>query len=195
MKRRAFVQLAVSAVALSPFHRLAPSAQSAGLPEASVTTLRALAPVVLPQSLGRRAITRIADRFLEWLQGYRAGETMEHGYGRPEVRRTPESPAQRYVDQLAALERSAEQQGQKFERMPPDAKRALIEAALREAKVENLPGLPNGRHVVSDLMAFYFQSSEANDYCYRAQIGQETCRPLSVVTARPRPLAAPGASR
>ncbi len=94
------------------------------------------------------------------------------------MRRTPESPVQRYVDQLAALERSADPQSQKFERMPADGKRALIEAALREAKVESLPDLPNGRHGVSDLMAFYFQSSEANDYCYRARIGRETCRPL-----------------
>jgi hypothetical protein len=105
------------------------------------------------------------------------------------VRHTAASPVPRYVDQLAALDRAAQQQGQTFDRLPADAKRAVIEAALREAKVETLPGLPNGQHVVSDLMAFYFQSSEANDFCYRAQIGQETCRPLSVVTTRPRPLA------
>jgi hypothetical protein len=189
MKRRVFVQLAVSTVALSPLHRLALFAQEAGFPEASVATLGALAPVVLPQSLGRRAIGLVTEGFLDWLRGYRAGVIMEHGYGRPDVRRTPESPIQRYVEQLAALERAAQQQGQVFGRLPADAKRALVEAALREAKIEGLPGLPDGRHVVSDLMAFYFQSSEANDYCYRARIGREKCRPLSSVTVRPRPLA------
>lgn len=189
MKRRRFVQLAVSTAALSPLRRLAPLAQEAGLPAASATTLHALAPIVLPASLGRRAIGLVTDRFLEWLRGYRPGVVMEHGYGRPEVRRTAASPVQRYVDQLAALDRAAQQQGQAFDRLPPDAKRAVIEAALREAKVETLPGLPNGQHVVSDLMAFYFQSSEANDFCYRARIGQETCRPLLSVTVRPRPLA------
>jgi hypothetical protein len=189
MKRRAFVQLAVTTVALSPLQRLAPLAQEAGLPEASVTTLSALAPLVLPQSLGRRAVGLVTEGFLEWLRGYRAGAVMEHGYGHPEVRRTAGSPTQRYVEQLAALERAAEQQGLQFGRMPADAKRALIEAALREAKVENLPSLPNGGHVVSDLMAFYFQGSEANDYCYRARIGREKCRPLLSVTVRPRPLA------
>jgi hypothetical protein len=38
-------------------------------------------------------------------------------------------------------------------------------------------------------MTFYFQSSEANDYCYRAQIGQEKRRSIDAVTVRPRPLA------
>jgi len=189
MKRRTFVRFAASTVALLPASRLALLAQEAGLPSASLATLEALAPVVLPPSLGRRAIGLVTDRFLAWLRGYRAGVIREHGYGRPEVRRTPESPASRYVEDLAALERAAEAQGAAFSRMSPAAKRALIEAALRAAGVEDLPGRPNGQHVVSDLMAFYFQSSEANDFCYRAQIGQEKCRPLRVVTMRPRPLA------
>jgi hypothetical protein len=113
---------------------------------------------------------------------------MEHGYGKPEIRRTAESPAQRYVEQLAALEESARKRGQPFDRLPAEGKRAAIEAALRDAKVESLPSLPNGRHVVSDLMAFYFQGSEANDLCYRAQIRMERYRPLADVTVRPRPL-------
>ncbi len=102
---------------------------------------------------------------------------------------TPDSPAPRYVEQLAALERAAAQQQQAFGRLPAGAKRALIEQALRDAKVEELPDMPNGQHVVSDLMAFYFQSSEANDYCYRAQIGRERPRPLSAVLVKPAPLA------
>ena len=188
MKRRAFVQLTLSTVALSPLHRLAPLAQPAALHDASVATLRSLAPVVLPASLGRRAIGLTTDRFLEWLSGYRAAVIMEHGYGQPAVRRTPASPAARYGEQLAALEQAAAQKGSPFDRLPADAKRAVIEAALEEAKVENLPSLPDGRHVVSDLMAFYFQGSEANDLCYRARIGREKCRPLANVTVRPRPL-------
>lgn len=188
MKRRAFVKLAVSAVALSPVRRLAALTQEAGLPEASLATLRSLAPVVLPASLGRRAIGLVTDRFLERLRGYRAGVVMEHGYGHPDVHRTADSPAPRYIDQLAALERAAQQQGQAFDRLQADAKRALIETALRDARIESFPGLPDGRHVVSDLMAFYFESSEANDYCYRAQIGQEKRRSIDAVAVRPRPL-------
>jgi hypothetical protein len=188
MQRRAFVQLAAGVVVLSPFERLASAVADPGLPEASIATLRALAPIVLPGALGRRAIGALTDRFLDRLQGHRAGVGMDYGYGHPVLSRTPESPAPRYVEQLAALENAASRQGQSFARMTPDAKLALIERALGDAKIERLPEIPDGRHVVSDLMAFYFRSSEANDYCYRAQIGRERCRPLAAVTVRPRPL-------
>jgi hypothetical protein len=188
MHRRAFVQLAAAAVVLSPFE-LAFGETEAALPEPSLSTLRALAPVVLPSSLGRRGIALWTDRFLARLQQHRADVPMDGGYGRPVLRRTPESPAPRYIEQLAALEKAAESQGQVFGRMTADAKRALIEDALRNAHVEQLPDIPNGQHIVSDLMAFYFRSSDANDECYRAQIGRETCRPLAAVTRRPRPLA------
>jgi hypothetical protein len=189
MRRRAFVQLTATAFVLSPLERLALAASGGPLPAASVDTLRGLAPVVLPASLGRRAIRLLTDRFLDRLQGHRAGAAMDYGYGRFVLRRTPESPAPRYVEQLAALERAGQPQAGSFGRLPADSKRALIEQALRDAKVESLPDIPDGRHVVSDLMAFYFQSSEANDYCYRARIGRETCRPLQAVTVRPKPLA------
>jgi hypothetical protein len=189
MKRRAFVRLAVSAVALSPVHRLALAASSSPLPEASVATLRSLAPVVLPTGLGRRGVDLVTDRFLDWLAGYRAGVVMEHGYGHPRVRPTPESPAPRYIEQLSALVEAADRQHhQAFSRLSPEAKLGLIEAAFKDAKVDTLPSLPNGRHVVADFMASYFQSSEANDHCYQAAIGRETCRALSQVTTRPRPL-------
>ncbi len=187
MERRAFVQLAAAAVVLSPLDSLAFTAP-APLPDASLATLRALAPVVLPSSLGRRGIELFTDRFLDHLQGHRAGVEMDHDYGHPVLRTTPESPASRYVEQLAALERAAQDQGQLFARMAADAKRSLIGQALAGAKVERLPDIPDGTHVVSDLMAFYFRSSEANDACYAARIGREKCRPLASVTVRPKPL-------
>ncbi len=190
MRRRTFVKLAMSAVALSPVQRLAFAAPSSALPDASLVTLRALAPIVLPKAIGRRNVDAVTERFLAWIDGYRAGVPTEHGYGHPRFRRTPASPADKYAAQLAALEEAADRQHhQPFSRLTPDAKRALIEAAFREAKVESLAERPNGRHVAADLMAFYFGSSEANDVCYQAQIGRETCRPISQVTTRPRPLA------
>jgi hypothetical protein len=188
MDRRAFVQLAAAAAVVPPLDRLALLATEPALPAAGIGTLRALAPVALPASLGRRAIGLLVDRFLDRLSGHRDGVEMDYGYGRPVLRRTPESPAPRYAEQLAALEHAAQGQGQSFARLSPEAKRTLLEGALREAKVEQLPDLPDGRHIVSDLMAFYFQSSEANDLCYRAHVGRETCRPLATVTRRPRPL-------
>lgn len=188
MHRREFVQLAAASVVLTPL-KVAFATADGPLPPGSLATLRALAPVVLPASLGRRAVGLITDRFLERLQQHRADVPMDAGYGHPVLRRTPPSPAAKYIEDLTALELNAQSQGRVFARLAPEAKRALIENALRNAKVEELPDLPDGQHVVSDLMAFYFRSSEANDYCYRAQIGRETCRPYPFVTRRPRPLA------
>jgi hypothetical protein len=190
MKRRTFVKLALSAVALSPVERLAFALPPPALPDPALVTLRALAPIVLPKAIGRRNVEATTAGFLAWLEGYRAGVPTEHGYGNPRFRRTPESPAARYVTQLAALEQAAEEQHhQPFSRLAPDAKRSLIEEAFTHAKIENLPNRPNGQHVAADLMAFYFGSSEANDFCYQAQIGRETCRPIAQVTTRPGPLA------
>ena len=57
-----------------------------------------------------------------------------------------------------------------------------------QAGVKALPPRPAGQHVVADLMAFYFRSSEANDHAYSALINREVCRPIAITTKRPRPL-------
>jgi len=55
--------------------------------------------------------------------------------------------------------------------------------------VRGLPPRPSGQHVVADLMAFYFRSSEANDDCYHALINREVCRPIAVTIRKPEPKA------
>jgi hypothetical protein len=66
------------------------------------------------------------------------------------------------------------------------ATRAAVEAGLAAARVTALPQTPDGRHVASDLMAFYFRSSAANDLCYRAHIGRDECRGLAGSEQEPR---------
>ncbi len=51
-----------------------------------------------------------------------------------------------------------------------------------------LPARPSGQHVIVDLMAFYFRSSEANDECYNALINREVCRPIAITTRKPEAL-------
>jgi hypothetical protein len=41
-------------------------------------------------------------------------------------------------------------------------------------------------------MAFYFNSSEANDLAYRAAIGRDTCRGLTGSENRPAPMTTGG---
>lgn len=189
MHRRNLMKLGVSAAVLLPLREVSLAGVAPGdFPPEAVATLRAVAAVVLPASLGGRRTDQAAQRFVQWVRAYRAGELMDHGYGRTRVRRTPESPRDVYVGQLAKLEAAAAVQGGAFDRLPRDAREALVEAALDEAKVQNLPPRPNGQHVIVDLMTFYFSSSEANDVCYRAHIGRLTCRPLALTFDRPRPL-------
>lgn len=142
-------------------------------------TLRALGAVVLPSELGAEGIDRTASAFTRWVQDYRPGAEMDHGYGFTRLRFKPPSPAAAYARQLDALRPVLLGSDEA-------AKRAAVEAALQQANVTALPQSPDGKHVASDLMAFYFRSAEANDLCYRAHIGRYQCRGLAGSEKEPR---------
>lgn len=181
----------LAAFGLLPWRaRPAAAAADIELSEGEKQALRALGTAVLPRALGREKQDAIVAGFLVWLRGYRAGADRGHGYGVTRLATAPQSPAASYGTQLAALEKAAAG----FERLSLDDQRALIDAGLRAAKVERLPERPDGRHVASDLMAFFYRSSEANDLCYRAEIGKDTCRDLSDSPQAPRKLAEGGAA-
>jgi hypothetical protein len=131
----------------------------------------------------------IADRFATWLKNYKAGADKGHGYGVTRLATASDSPVVAYIPQLAVLEKAARQRGAKdFATLSNDDQHALIEAAFQGAKVDRLPDRPEGKHVAADLMAFFFRSSEANDLCYRAEIGKDTCRDLADSPRPPNPL-------
>jgi hypothetical protein len=92
-----------------------------------------------------------------------------------------------YVAQLSAIDAAAKARGGRFATLPLETRRSILSDALTTAKVDSLPGRPMGRHVVADLMAFYFRSTDANDDCYRALIQRELCRPIAVTVRRPDP--------
>jgi hypothetical protein len=89
---------------------------------------------------------------------------------------------------LSALADEARAHGSSWSALDRDAQRTLLDAAFTKAGVRGLPARPSGQHVVADLMAFYFRSSEANDECYNALINREVCRPIAITTRRPEPL-------
>lgn len=128
-------------------------------------TLNEVASIVLPSALGKHGAETIAANFEEYVRGYRANADTDHGYGFTHVVPKPPSPAAKYAKQLAAL--------------PWPLTRADIEGALEQAGVKDLPRVPDGKSVISDVMAFYFRSSEANDLCYSAAIGRDQCRGLA----------------
>jgi hypothetical protein len=188
MKRRTLLQCAASAVAILPFERVRLWAQPRELTPEATAALHAIAPTVLPAAIGAVRLRSTVDGFVAWTHGYKEGVALAHGYGHPRLQKSGASPAPLYMTQLAALEAEARGRGG-WAALDVEARRALLDAAFVKAGVRNLPPRPSGQHVIADLMAFYFRSTEANDDCYRAMIQREVCRPIAVTIRKPEPKA------
>ncbi len=159
-------------------------AQTVTFPAQHAETLEALAFIVLPASLGRDGILRVVANFEHWVQDYRPGADTDHGYGFTHVTPLPESPAPRYIAQLADLRAALHSNDL-------EQRRAAVLQALNKAEVNDLSPRPRGRHVASDLMSFYFYSSDASDLCYNAAIERFRCRGVEHSNVPPAPLRKP----
>ena len=187
MKRRTLLQSIAGLAAFLPFERLRLFAQPRELTPQAIATLQDIAPTVLPSALGPARVRAIVDKFVAWTRGYREGVPLAHGYGHPRLVRSGPTPVPGYLSQLAALEDEARARGVGWSAMNQETRRAILDAAFTKAGVRNLPPRPTGQHIVADLMAFYFRSSEANDDCYNAIINREVCRPIAITVRKPEP--------
>src|SRR3954467_8379158 len=163
MQRRTLLQWPPALPALVSFDSIRLFAQPRELTPAAIAELRDIAPTVLPSSLGPARAAAVADKFVAWTRGYREGVALAHGYGHPRLQKSGPSPVPVYISQLAALGAEARRKGGRWSSLERDTQRELLDAAFTKAGVRNLPPRPIGQHVVADLMAFYFRSSEAND--------------------------------
>ncbi len=163
-------------------------AQADVLSTGQVFVLRDVATTVLPSVIGAKGHDEAVDNFLRWLQDYREGVPLSHGYGEPRLVRSGPSPASGYGTQIAALQQAATERAGRFGALPLEVRRAILDTAFKQAGIQNLPSRPDGKHVIADLMAHYFRSSAANDLCYNARIGRNTYRAIRITTARPQPL-------
>jgi hypothetical protein len=186
MKRRHALRTLATAAALLPLSRVELGADE--LPADQVFVLRDVAGTVLPSSIGATGHNEAVDNFLRWIREYKEGIALSHGYGEPRLVKSGPSPAPGYSKQIIALQQAAQARGGRFGALPLEVRRELLDAAFKAADVRNLPGRPDGKHVVADLMAHYFRSSAANDLCYNARIGRNTYRAIRVTTVRPQPL-------
>ncbi len=189
MQRRALLRWIASASAIIPFQRVRLRAQPLELTPEATALLHDIAATVLPAALGAGRIRGVVDGFAAWTRGYREGVALSHGYGHPRLRKSGPSPVPGYLLQLAALDRAAREKGGAFGSLAVETRRTILDEAFSRAGVRGLPPRPSGQHVVVDLMAFYFRSTEANDDCYRAMIQREVCRPIQMTTIRPAPIA------
>ena len=191
-RRRALKTLGAAAAggALSPplqaaGERLQPGRQDA----ISSDALLPIAEAVLPGEIGVDGWRDATTAFVRWIRNYKEGADTDHGYGNTRIRSTGPSPARNYPAQLADLDEAARAKGAgRFADAPIDVRRRIIEAALIAAKVERLPSRPTGAHIASDLMGHYFNSPAAEDRCYHAAIGRDSCRGLPGSDQRPAPL-------
>lgn len=190
MKRRRALQTLATAAAALPLLRVPLDAQE--LSADQVFVLRDVAGTVLPSAIGRKGQDEAVDNFLRWIRDYKEGVPLAHGYGEPRLEKSGPSPAPGYAKQIASLQAAAKVRGGRFGALPLEDRRALLDEAFKAADVRNLPGRPDGKHIVADLMAHYFRSSAANDLCYNARIGRQTYRAIRVTTVRPQPLTPSG---
>lgn len=189
MDRRSILQILATAAMSLPWRPSLARAQAAPLEASGVATLRTIAPAILPSAIGAAGADKAVDDFLQWLRGYKSGADMGYGYGILRKRVTPAIAPATYRAQLDALEQAARAAGGSLGSRPVETRRALVADALEAAAVKELPGSPDGKHVLADFLSFYFHRSEANDLCHQARIGRDKCRTLAGSSRRPDPLA------
>src|SRR5262249_46931656 len=185
MQRRTLLQWAASCAAVLPFQRLRLMAQPRELTPSAIATLHEISTTVLPASLGADRVRGTVHKFVQGTRGYSDGVTMTQGSGHRRLQKTGASPVPGYVSQLAAIDADARARGGRFATLDLETRRALLDAALTKANVRNLPPRPIGQHVVADLMAFYFRSSEANDHSSTPMIQPQACPPLPLTLTPP----------
>jgi hypothetical protein len=185
MKRRTLFKAAALAVLSNAVPRLA-QAQSGVLSQDNRELVAAIGEVVLPSTLGADGRAKAVEEFAKWLDGYKAGVPMSYGYGgKLKYEVVPSSPLLRYPSQFTRLQELSKAKGSIFTALSPGDRKAVVEAALLEAKVIELPERPDGQHIASDLMSHFYSSSDGNDFLFNASIRVSECRGLGTSADRP----------
>ena len=144
---------------------------------------------MLPSELGAAGHDKVVSDFVQWLASYRSGADRNWGYGHPRRNVAPTIQIGLYETQLAALDNAARAGAGELSTVPLEVRRTIVAARLEAIGARTLPGAPNGAHVMTDLLAFYYGSTAAGDLLYRARIGRGTCRGLAGAASKPTPIA------
>lgn len=153
--------------------------------------LRAVAETVLPTgALGTDGTARALRGFVAWIDGFEPAAELDHPYLTGALRYGPAHPGPRWAAQLEAMElESLRRTGASLLDRPEAERVALLEEAVREEDSAGLPGDPaRADHVAVGLLAWFYGTSEANDLCYRAEIGRHLCRGIETLPEEPAPL-------
>jgi hypothetical protein len=166
--------------------RTASPKETAASPQPNAAQLSALAAAVLPTELGAEGTARAVASFQRWMDGYRPGAEVNHGYGTARIERLDADPRPQWRSQLSALDGDARRAGgASFAALSIAQRQTIVRTALAGERSETLPSPLAARHVALALLAHFYESPEANDLCYEAQIGRQQCRPLAAQAQRP----------
>ena len=125
------------------------------------------------RSLGFQLLIKSPLIPLKWvLPNSTEGVNTSSGYGNPRTQTVPPNPSKNYAAQLAAFNGVIT--------------RESVAAALDQAKIDRIPNRPNGRHVASDLIAYFYSSADGEDFLYGVEIKRDDCRGLANSTQRPK---------
>ena len=146
--------------------------------------LKALAEAVLPSALGPAGAARVSRDFLRWMDEYKEGAELVHGYGTSQLRFSRASPRPAWAVQLERLGSRISALGS---RQTLEQRRQVVRDELKDERLDRMPSVGQASHVAVALLAFYYASSEAADLCYNAKIGRQSCRPLAQNPRKPLP--------
>lgn len=157
---------------------------AATLPQAP---LRAVADVVLPSgTLGEDGMATTVRGFMDWVEGFEPAAELDHPYLTGQLRYGLPHPGPRWAAQLTAMDlESQARSGLGFAELGADERRGVVERALRGGG-SGLPGSPaQADQVAHGLLAWFYRSSQANDLCYRADVGRHLCRSTATAVEEP----------
>ena len=189
ISRRAFLGWLAASIPATALVRRAHAASVDAL-STSPRTMRALGEAILPTELGTAGMATHVDRFQRWIAGFRENTELVHGYGTSALERAGPTPATRWARQLETLDASARRRhATSFADLPLEQRRELVRDELTAMKAERIGAIGRAPHVALALLAHFYATPEANDLCYEAKIGKQTCRPLAACSRQPLPLA------
>ncbi len=150
--------------------------------------LEALGRLVLPMSsLGDAGLSQVLDGFGKWLSGVEPVCELDHAYiWTDEILYGPPDPAPLWASQLEALELEAEKRhGSSFVALSPEDQRAVLERQLPKEIPSRFPEPARAPHVAIGLLAYFYDTADANDLCYQSAIEKLTCRGVESGTTEP----------
>jgi hypothetical protein len=189
--RRTFMKTGAalaSALALPGCAPEAANEPSVAKPAPNPETLAAVAGIVLPAaSLGEEGVRRVVDGFRGWLDELEPVAELDHVYiFTDEIPYGPPDPEPLWTAQLEALELESERRHEAaFAAIPRAEQQAMLERQLPPHLEGGLPAPARAPHVALGLLAYFYQTSEANDLCYQRAIEKTTCRGIESGAVEP----------